>query len=145
WVLWPMCAIFAAGLLDWRRLRSLRTLDVAMLLSFTVSLLFFDRGDVFWSTPLQYPPLIYLAARMVWIAASRRPRRVDVGDRHLLLLIGLVFALMGFRLGLNNQNSNVIDVGYAGVVGASRLLHGELPYGHFPQPQGTPCGGSYGN
>jgi Glycosyltransferase family 87 len=145
WVLWPMCAIFAAGLLDWRRLRSWRTLDVLALLSFTASLVFFDRGDVFISTPLIYPPLIYLAARMVWIAGSRAPRPVRVGDRHLLILIGLIFALMGFRLGLNNQDSNVIDVGYAGVVGASRLLDGQVPYGNFPQPAGTPCGGSYGN
>ena len=39
---------------------------------------------------------------------------------------------MGFRLGLNNQDSNVIDVGYAGVAGASRLMDGVLPYGHMP-------------
>ena len=35
----------------------------------------------------------------------------------MLLLIALFFGLMGFRLGLNNQDSNVIDVGYAGVAG----------------------------
>ncbi len=28
WVLIPMCLLFIGGLLDWRRLRSLRTLDV---------------------------------------------------------------------------------------------------------------------
>ena len=38
WVLIPMCLLFVAGLLDWRRLRSLRTLDVIMLISFVVSL-----------------------------------------------------------------------------------------------------------
>jgi len=145
WVLVPMCLIFLGGLVDWRRLRSLRTLDMLMLLSFVVSLGFFDQGDVFISTPLQYPPMLYLAVRMVMIARARGPRRIQVGERHMLVLIGLVFALMGFRLGLNNQNSNVIDVGYAGVVGASRILHGQVPYGHFPQPQGTPCGGDYAN
>jgi Glycosyltransferase family 87 len=145
WVLGPMCLIFLGGLVDWRRLRSLRTLDMLMLLSFVCSLFFFDRGQVFISTPLEYPPMLYLAVRMLMIARSRGPRRVDVGERHLLVLIGLIFALMGFRLGLNNQDSNVIDVGYAGVVGASRLIHGQVPYGHFPQPQGTPCGGDYAN
>jgi Glycosyltransferase family 87 len=145
WVLVPLCLIFMGGLVSWRNLLSLRTLDLAVLLSFTVSLVFFDRGDVFVSTPLQYPPLIYLAVRMLVIARSRAPRRVDVGERHMLVLVGLIFALMGFRLGLNNQDSNVIDVGYAGVVGASRLLHGQPPYGNFPQPQGTPCGGTYAN
>ena len=142
-VLIPLCLIFMAGMLDWRRPLSMRTLDMAMLLSFVVSLVLFDQGDIFWSTPLQYPPMIYLAARMLWIARSRAPRQFHLGERHMLVLIGLTFALMGFRLGLNNQNSNVIDVGYAGVVGASRIIHGQVPYGHFPQPEGTGCGGSY--
>ncbi len=60
-------------------------------------------------------------------------------------MIGLVFALMGFRLGLNNQDSNVIDVGYAGVAGASRLMDGVLPYGHMPNRDGHPCHGRYFN
>jgi Glycosyltransferase family 87 len=63
----------------------------------------------------------------------------------MLLLIALVFGLMGFRLGLNNQDSNVIDVGYAGVAGASRLLDGVLPYGHMPDKTAKPCGGKYSN
>ena len=33
---------------------------------------------------------------------------------------------------LNVTNGNVIDVGYAGVIGADRLLHGEALYGAFP-------------
>jgi len=52
---------------------------------------------------------------------------------------------MGFRLGLNNQDSNVIDVGYAGVAGASRLMDGVLPYGHMPNRDGHPCHGRYLN
>jgi len=38
----------------------------------------------------------------------------------------------GFRVGLNVRDSNVIDVGYAGVIGAERIAHGQSPYGHFP-------------
>ena len=40
--------------------------------------------------------------------------------------------LAGFRIGLNVEASNVIDVGYSGVVGAQRIANGEAPYGHFP-------------
>ena len=145
YVLWPMCALFLLGLIDWRRPLSMRTLDLAVVLSFVASLYAFNRGDVFWSTPLIYPPMIYLIARMVWIGFRRTPREFHMGDRQLLLMIGLVFALMGFRLGLNNQDSNVIDVGYAGVAGASRLMDGVLPYGHMPNRDGHPCHGRYFN
>jgi hypothetical protein len=47
------------------------------------------------------------------------------------LAMAIVF-LVGFRVGLNLTNSNVIDVGYSGVIGADRLTHGEGLYGHFP-------------
>ena len=89
--------------------------------------------------------MIYLAARMIAIGFGHRPRRFAIGERHMLVLIGLIFALMGFRLGLNNRDSNVIDVGYASVAGASRLLHGTIPYGHMPKAEGKPCGGHYDN
>jgi hypothetical protein len=145
YVLWPMCALFLAGLIDWRRPRSMRTLDLAVVLSFVGSLYAFNRGDIFWSTPLIYPPMVYLTARMIWIGWRRTPREFHIGDKHLLLLVGLVFALMGFRLGLNNQDSNVIDVGYAGVAGASRLMDGVVPYGHMPNRAGRPCHGRYFN
>jgi hypothetical protein len=145
YVLWPLCALFLAGLIDWRRPISTRTLDLVVVLSFVASLWEFNKGDVFLSTPLIYPPMIYLVARMVWIGWRRAPRTFAIGDRHLLILVGLLFALMGFRLGLNNQDSNVIDVGYAGVAGASRLMDGTLPYGHMPNRDGKPCGGRYFN
>jgi hypothetical protein len=47
---------------------------------------------------------------------------------------GLVLAL--------NLNSRVIDVGYAGVVGADLLLDGIIPYGNMPADVGT--GDTYG-
>jgi hypothetical protein len=39
---------------------------------------------------------------------------------------------MGFRVGLNIADSGAIDVGYAGVVGADRVAHGEPIYDNFP-------------
>ena len=49
-----------------------------------------------------------------------------------LLAAATVF-LAGFRIGLNVRDSNVIDVGYSGVIGAHRIVHGESPYGHMPR------------
>src|SRR5438034_11278957 len=66
------CAVFLLGLADWRRLRSLRNLDLLVLLSFSVSLWFFNHGDVFTAMPLVYPPFLYLLARVVWIAIRGR-------------------------------------------------------------------------
>ena len=50
--------------------------------------------------------------------------------------------LLGFRVGLNVEAPRgVIDVGLAGVVGASRILDGEAPYGNMPQHgELEPCG-----
>ena len=50
--------------------------------------------------------------------------------------------LLGFRVGLNVETPRgVIDVGLAGVVGASRILDGEAPYGNMPQRGDLePCG-----
>jgi hypothetical protein len=48
---------------------------------------------------------------------------------------------MGFRVGLNVQSSNVIDVGLASVDGAQRIAgEGQSPYGHMPDESGKPCG-----
>ena len=64
--LWlAFCAVFLIALVDWRRILTLRTLDLVALLSFSVSLWYFERGLVFWAVPLQYPPMIYLIARLV--------------------------------------------------------------------------------
>lgn len=145
WVFIPLSALFLFGLLDWRRPLSLRTLDLLVVLSFGLSLIWFNRGELFVSTPLIYPPMLYLAVRMLWIGATHRPRSVDIGPNHALILVALLFALVGFRLGLNNQDSNILDVGYAGVAGADRLLDGTIPYGHMPRKTGKPCAGRYAN
>ena len=125
------CAVFLFGLADWRRLRSVRNLDLLVLLSFSVSLWFFNRGDVFTSVPLVYPPLLYLIGRCIWI--GRRGRATPTrAVWPVWLLLGLTVFLAGFRIGLNAEASNVIDVGFAGVVGADRIAHGQSPYGHMP-------------
>ena len=71
WIWIPLCAVFFLGLADLRRPLSVRNLDLLVLLSFSISLFFFNRGDVFTAMPLVYPPLAYLLARMVWVGAPR--------------------------------------------------------------------------
>jgi len=125
------CAAFLLGLADFRRIFSWRNLDLVMLLSFSVSLWFFNRGNIFASVPLAYPPLVYLLARCCWIGLTGRSVRARTVWPYWVLLAAAVF-LAGFRIGLNIQDSNVIDVGYAGVIGAQRIAAGQSPYGHFP-------------
>jgi hypothetical protein len=125
------CAAFLIGLADFRKLLSIRNLDLLVLLSFSVSLWFFNKGHVFTAMPLVYPPLVYLLGRMVW--SVRRGRGAESRPFWpVWLLAAAAIFLVGFRIGLNVENSNVIDVGYSGVVGAERISSGEAPYGNFP-------------
>lgn len=134
----PLCALFIAPFVSLRRPWRLLHLDLLAVLAFSVSLAFFSHGTIGWSVPLAYPPLVYLLVRM--LAAGWRGGRARAGREPPLrlavpvrwLTVALVF-LVAFRIGLNAVNSNVIDVGYAGVIGADRIAHGERLYGNFPK------------
>jgi hypothetical protein len=134
----PLCFLFFVPFFDWRKPSRLLHLDLLVLLSFSVSLAFFDHAHIYASTPLVYPPLIYLLARMLLLArVGRRGGRRGAPSAPRLLIpapwlaIGVVF-LLGFRIALNVTDSNVIDVGYAGVIGAERIAHDEPLYGGYP-------------
>jgi hypothetical protein len=131
WLWGAFCLIFLVGLADLRRPLSIRNLDLLMLLSPTISLWFFNRGNVFAAVPLFYPMLAWVVARGTWIGATGRGTRTRAVFPAWVLLAATVF-LAGFRIGLNYQASNVIDVGYSGVIGAERIVHGQAPWGHFP-------------
>jgi hypothetical protein len=140
WIWIPLCAVFFLGLADLRRPLSVRNLDLLVLLSFSVSLFFFNRGEVFTAMPLAYPPLAYLLARMVWLGVRGRGSPARPLWPVWLLLAATVF-LAGFRFGLNIQASNVIDVGLSGVIGAQRIVEAsEMPYAHMPTDAGEECG-----
>jgi hypothetical protein len=126
------CLAFLIGLADFRRVFSVRNLDLLALVSFTVSLWYFNKGHVFTSVPLAYPPLAYLLGRMVWSGWRGRGGVESRPVWPVWLLAAATVFLAGFRIGLNVENSNVIDVGYSGVVGADRISYGQAPYGHFP-------------
>jgi hypothetical protein len=142
WLWLSFCAVFLLGLADFRRPLSLRNLDLLALLSFSISLRFFNEGEIFWSVPLVYPPLVYLLGRSVWIARRDRPPRSGTPVWPVWLLAGACVFVAGFRVGLNVEaQRSVIDVGFAGVVGAHRIANGEMPYGHMPvQDDRRACG-----
>ncbi len=132
----PLCVLFFVAFFDFRRPLRLLHLDLLALLSLSVSLAFFNHGEIYKSVPLVYPPLLYMLARMLAIALRRRPRRAPGPLRVLVpvpwLALALVF-LIGFRIALNVTDSNVIDVGYAGVIGAERIVDGKSLYGNWPK------------
>jgi hypothetical protein len=129
----PLCFLFLAPFFDWRRPWAIRNLDLLALTSLSISLAFFNHADINTSVPLVYPPLAYLLGRLLWIARPRAarqpPLRLNVAPRVLLVLL---LGLVGFRVALNVDDSNVIDVGYANVVGAQKVLDGSALYGSFP-------------
>ncbi len=131
YVFLPLCALFLLGLVDWRRPWRVATLDLLVLLGFGVSNYFFNRAEIGVSVPLQYPVLLYLLARALWIGLRGRGEGIRPVWPATWLLIAALF-LMGVRVGLNMADSGAIDVGYAGVVGADRIAHGEPLYDNFP-------------
>src|SRR6516162_4805721 len=68
----PLCVLFLLPFLNFRRPFSMLHLDLLVLLSFSVSLAYFNHAHIYASVPLSYPPLLYLLARM--LALMRRPR-----------------------------------------------------------------------
>ncbi len=163
WYVWlPLCVMFALPFLGLRAARarspvssgwfggtvsrwrpSLLQMDLAVLLGFSISLAFFNHAEIGLSVPLAYPFLLYLLIRMLLLAfgrgRAREPLRLVVPPPWLA--VAIVF-LIAFRVGLNLADSNVIDVGYAGVIGANKLVHGKPIYGSWPQDNAN--GDTYG-
>jgi len=133
WVWGAFCLVFLLGLGDWKRPFSLRNLDLLFLLSPTASLWYFNHGNVFAAVPLFYPCLIWVVLRGLWIGTRNRGTPGAPRWPVWVLIAGTIF-LTGFRIGLNIERSNVIDVGYSGVIGAQRIVsEGKAPWGNFPQ------------
>ena len=55
WLWLSFCALFLLGLADWRRPLSVRNVDLVVLLSFSISLWYFNHGNIFTAVPLFYP------------------------------------------------------------------------------------------
>ena len=147
WIWIPLAVLFVAPFLrrPWRMLH----LDLLVLSAFSLSTAFFNAARVDVSVPLVYPLLAYLLARMLWIGLRGRGAHPGGAQREPLrllvpvswLAIAVIF-LVGFRVALNVTSSNVIDVGYAGVIGADRIADGDALYGEFPNDNAS--GDTYG-
>src|SRR5918994_2406839 len=92
WVWMGLCVLFA---LPFARppLRLLH-LDLAVLLAFSVSYAFFGAANLDVSVPSAYPLLVYLLARVLWVAfrpAGGAPLRLAMPPN--ALLYGLVFLI----------------------------------------------------
>ena len=128
------CAVFLLGLADLRRPLSLRNLDLLVLLSFSrLALVLQPRRR-----------LLERAARLPAARLPARPRASGSAWRGrspttarpvwpVWVLAAATVFLMGFRIGLNVRDSNVIDVGYAGVIGAERIAHGRVAVRALPE------------
>ena len=134
----PLGLLFLVPFLDPRRPFRLLHLDLLVLVAFAVSHFFFERGNIGVSVPLVYPVLGYLFVRML-VAGFRRRGRPPRGRLVPVLpvwVLGVVLlGLIGFRVALNMVDSNVVDVGYSGVIGAHKIVHGQasqLFAGSFP-------------
>jgi hypothetical protein len=128
----PLCALFILGLFDFRRPFRAAHLDLLVLTAgLGVSHFFFNRGEIGLSVPLVYPVLLYLLARALWMAVRGSPGLRPSAPTTWLAIATLF--ILGFRVGLNMADANVIDVGYSGVIGADRIADGDALYGNFPE------------
>ena len=125
-------------------LRRLRNLDVLASLSLVISVVLFQHRYVNASLLEVAPGMVYLLARCArralgppreepastpllaaltpGLPAARRVRWLRI----LLIALGLVVAMISF------SSTDPVDVIFAVMEGATRLVHGVLPYGHMP-------------
>lgn len=143
---WLWALLLVMFLLPFVRLRPLRGPPVPLLLlaGFSAPLAFFNNARLDWAVPLSFALLVGLFAWATW-RGVHRPRERSSAVRMLLptgALVLLGVALLVFRIVLNVTDGNVIDVGYASVVGADKIGHGQTVYGVFPSDVGR--GDTYG-
>jgi Glycosyltransferase family 87 len=138
-----MCALFVlmTAVAPWRRLRNL---DVAAALSLVVGVVLYQHLYLAASLIATVPPMAYLLLRCAFKAlgparepAAATPLLAAITPglepahrirwlRVALVALGLTFVMVGV------SSTNAIDVIYATMEGATKLLHGVLPYGHLP-------------
>ncbi|MDQ6816417.1 MAG: hypothetical protein M3018_03285 [Actinomycetota bacterium] len=124
-------------------LRRMRNLDVAMALSLLAPVVILRERFIDASVIASVPGLAYLLLRCGCAAFSPRadapPSRpllavvipsCDIAVRvRILRLILIALALVFVMVGVSSTDA--VDVAYAVMEGATKLLHGVLPYGHM--------------
>jgi hypothetical protein len=133
--------LLAAGVAPLRRRRNL---DALALLSFVASVVLLQHRFVDWSVLAALPGLAYLLVRCLRVglgpsqpAGASTPlymaltRNWDEGVRVRVLRMG-VGALAFVVIAVGISSSGAVDVIYGVMEGATKLIHGVLPYGHLP-------------
>ena len=125
WVWLPLCLLFIAPFFDPRRPWRLLHLDLLVVLGLGVSLFFFNRAEITASVALTYPVLGYLLIRLLVTGLWPRERTGPLIPLAPVrwLAVGVAVLALG-RIALNLADSQVIDVGVAGVIGADRIGDG---------------------
>ncbi len=129
WIWIPLCLLFVLPFFDPRRPFRLLHLDLLVLLAFSISQFFFNKGEIVWSVPLVYPVLGYLFVRMAVAGLLPRTRPGPlIPWMPVRWLVVAAVVLAAFRVTLNVVDSQVIDIGFANVVGADRIADGAGVY-----------------
>jgi Glycosyltransferase family 87 len=137
WYVWgPLALVFALAFWRTDRLFCARNLDVVALLGFLVSHEFFRAGETHPAVLLWYLPLLYLLGRTLLMGFGIGERVEKTSNFPTWVLLVLAVLASGALLALN-LDSRVIDVGYAGVVGADLVMDGSVPYGNMPDDIST--------
>jgi hypothetical protein len=125
-------------------LRRIRNLDVVMALTLVAPVLLLAHRYVGGSVIAALPGLLYLVARCGWTAFSGpHPAAPSVPVLELLTpqwdihrrvrVLRLLLVLLGLILLVVTVSSyNAVDVVYAVMEGATKIVGGVLPYGHLP-------------
>ena len=138
-----LCMVFVvmAGVSPWRHLRNL---DVAASLSLVVSVVLFQHRYIDLSVVAAMSGMVYLLLRCAWrglgpaqaavpstpllamLTPGLEPASRIRWLRVLLVALALVYVMIGV------SSPDAVDVIYAVMEGATKLVHGVLPYGHLP-------------
>ena len=117
--------LFAALLIDTRRVWSLPNVDVLAMLGLMVPLAAMTLGRQDVAVYLVYPPLLYLAARLLAIGLGRAAAPGRLSPRLSTRTLGLaLLGLIALRVAMNLSFSFVTDEGFGGVFGANSIHHG---------------------
>ena len=140
----PMALIFLAGLFDFRRPaahRPPRPAGPALVRRLAVLLQRRRRSASPSRSPTRRSSTCSSACSGSASAGGRGTAPVAAGTRGSALA---AVVLIAFRVTVNIADSGVIDVGYAGTIGADKITHGEPIYGEGEFPDDNRFGDTYG-
>jgi hypothetical protein len=134
--------VLMAGVVPLLRIRNL---DVLAGLSFVVPAVLLQHRYLDASVVAALPGLVYLMLRCAWVGLGRRPTApaastplfehltsgLDGASRvRVLRVLAVAMALVFVMVGVSSPDP--VDVIYAVMEGATKLIHGVLPYEHMP-------------